>query len=87
MTDALISLSGNVKKILLSEWDPIGIRYIDGADGEYDMYIPHLCQMIKKNLSIDEIYKYLRWIEVERLGLDGDIKVTRSGAEKLWSLS
>lgn len=65
------------------EWDPIGIRNIPEAKAEYDAYVPSLCLLLRRSQSITEIYKYLCWIEVDRMGLDLNEVNTMMIAKKL----
>ena len=51
-----------IKKILLNEWDPIGIRDIKEAHDEYDSYAEYIYKqkISNKNMSV---CKYLTEIE------------------------
>ncbi|MGF6604530.1 hypothetical protein P3T23_009286 [Paraburkholderia sp. GAS448] len=86
MKNTFSGLDFEVKTILLKEWDPIGVGDSPEADDEYDSYVPYVSQMIREQKTVDELYDYLRWIEVERIGLDGDEAHSRSIANKLKKL-
>lgn len=86
MKKTYVGLDLEVKRILLKEWDPIGISEIPEADDEYDAYVQHVSGMIQEHKTVEEIYAYLRWIEVERICLDGDDEHTRKVANKLTEL-
>jgi len=86
MKKAFSGLDLEVKEILLKEWDPIGISDSPEADDEYDSYVPYVSQMLRQGKTVDQIYEYLRWVEIERIGLDGDEVHSRNIAEKLEKL-
>jgi len=86
MSQAKDFLEVKVWKVLLQDWDPIGIQDIPKAQDEYDMYVSRICKMLREDKSVDEIYNHLRWIEIERMGLDGNEPHTNQIAIKLVSL-
>lgn len=86
MTEATDDLATSVRLILLEEWDPIGINDVPEAQDEYDSYISRICEMLRCGCSTVDVYKHLRWIESEHMGLDGDEAHTRKIAESLASL-
>jgi hypothetical protein len=75
-----------VRRILLKEWDPIGISEFPGAQDEYDMYVKGISEMVCSGQSTEQLYEHLHWIECERMGLDGDDVRTRNIAMKLAQL-
>lgn len=81
------SLIKEIQKILLKEWDPIGIQDIPQAQDEYDSYIPDVYELILSNRTEKEVFDYLWGIETERMGLSGDKKHTQTIAHKLFKLS
>ncbi|MFM0723729.1 hypothetical protein PQQ53_08560 [Paraburkholderia strydomiana] len=80
------TLEVKVHKILIQEWDPIGVKDIPEAHDEYDMYVSGICRMLRAGQSSAEIYSHLRWIETERIGLDGNEQHTHRIAAKLFGL-
>ena len=86
MSKAIDYLTARVKYILLEDWDPIGIKDLAEAQDEYDSYVPKICGMLRGGCTFDELYKHLRWIESEHMGLDGDELHTSEIARKLTSL-
>lgn len=69
MRSNIQSLDQHIKKILLHDWDPIGVGQYPEADDEYDAYIPHIRQMIVCGKHAKEICDYLLWLENEQVGL------------------
>ena len=75
-----------IKKILMDEWDPIGVQNIIEAQDEYDSYLPSIHRMLVLRKSVHEMFEYLWWVETEHMGLMGDRQRTESIAKKLCSL-
>ena len=66
---AWLIIQTQVRDILNSDWDPIGVADIVGD--EYDTYIGHIHSLLAKRASEEDISDYLLWVEVERMGLTG----------------
>src|SRR5262245_14125306 len=64
-----IETEDQIRAILNSEWDPIGIAHAD--DDEYDGYIAGILTLLMNGSSVDALVDYLRSIEVDRMGLSG----------------
>ena len=65
------SLLYAIHKILLKEWDPLGIRRIPALRDEYDDYLPNIFKLIQEDSSESEIFEYLWWIELKVLEKTG----------------
>lgn len=61
-----------IHKILLKEWDPLGIRCIPAMRDEYDDYLPNIFKLIRQNSSETEIFDYLWWVEQRVLEKQGN---------------
>lgn len=79
-------LAADVRRILLKEWDPIGIKDVLEAQDEYDSYVLGICGLLCTGETVDGVYRYLRWIEQKRIGLDGDEAHTAQIAKELANL-
>ena len=75
-----------VRKALLRDWDPIGIRAEPGAQDEYDSYVPMVCKLLMTGRPRHEVFDYLWWLETEHMGLVGDRQATEQFAEKLMNI-
>ncbi|VVP61250.1 hypothetical protein [Pseudomonas fluorescens] len=75
-----------VRNILLQDWDPIGVGDIPEARDEYDLYVADICKMLRAGQKSSDLFGYLRWIEIERMGLDGNEILTQQIVEKLMRL-
>ncbi len=68
------------------EWDPIGIGPTAEELGEYDYYVPALCQLLREGASEDVLLSTLWRIETEYMGLKGDRSATEQFARRLSAL-
>ena len=50
-------------------WDPIGVRGIDEAADEYNMYAPQVLEMLKADAPVEQIADYLTSIVRDRMEL------------------
>lgn len=75
-----------IKRILLNEWDPIGISELPEAQDEYDAYAPVVYQLLSRHAAASEVFEYLWQIETKHMGLRGDREKTEEIAEKLVAL-
>jgi hypothetical protein len=58
-----------IRHILMSKWDPIGVSDVPEAADEYDSYIGDVYELLNCSATDEKIAKYLRWVETERMGL------------------
>jgi hypothetical protein len=70
-----------VRKILLREWDPIGVQAIPGADDhddEYDAYVGKVYVMLMdERATAQAIAAYLWGVATEYMGLSPSPELTR----------
>jgi hypothetical protein len=78
----LKAIQDEVRRILLKEWDPIGIVDVPQAADEYDSYSLQLTSSIVAGVSVDALADRLMAIETGQMGL----KPNRSRAERVASL-
>jgi hypothetical protein len=84
--DRTKALHRAIQKILVEEWDPVGVGDIPEAQDEYDSYVPEIYKMLISKKSMYEIFEYLWWLETEHMGLTGDRQRTEMFAERLRNL-
>jgi len=72
-----------IKRALLEEWDPIGVKGIPDANYEYDAYVQTVYKMLISRQSRAEIFDYLWWLETQHMGLTGDRQATEKFADRL----
>jgi hypothetical protein len=75
-----------VRKILMEEWDPIGVCGEPNATNEYDSYIPKLKAFLVARSGIDPILDSLDWVASERMGFTSQREQRRPAAESLCKL-
>lgn len=75
-----------IKKILLIEWDPIGVSGFGEAQDEYDAYVSEVYRLLSRRVGVREMFDYLWWLETTHMGLCGDRQRTARIAERLVSL-
>ncbi len=56
-----------IRRILMDEWDPIGVSDTPEAADEYDLYIGGVYELLERGASEANIYAYLRATEVDRM--------------------
>jgi hypothetical protein len=77
------ALVKEVRRTLLAEWDPIGIKAIPEARDECDSYAPEIAAMLVANASYAEIFDYLWELETGHMGLNGNRTKTEKFAKRL----
>jgi len=70
-----------VQIVLRWAWDPIGVRRIEEAADEYDMYAPKVLEMLKADVPAEQLAGYLTSVVRDRMELpvrpDRDNDVSR----------
>jgi hypothetical protein len=61
-------IQGEIRQVLMRDWDPIGVRDEPNAQDEYDSYIGRVYSLIAKRASEEEIAQYLLSVETEKMG-------------------
>jgi len=61
-----------VGRILLEEWDPIGIADTPEAADEYGTYAMAVTSLLLRGEPREKLVDYLWTVEIEDMGLDGD---------------
>ena len=60
-------IRGHIRRVLMAEWDPIGVSDTAEAADEYDSYIGGVYELLERGASEASICAYLRNIEVDRM--------------------
>jgi hypothetical protein len=63
-------IRADIRRVLLDEWDPIGIRDQINAQDEYDAYIGQVYKLLVSGATDRQITDWLLFIVRERMGLD-----------------
>jgi len=60
-------IRGEIRRVLLNFWDPIGIKNEPMAQDEYDSYIGGVYDLLKKSCTDEELAAHLWKIIEERI--------------------
>ena len=58
-----------IRRVLMSEWDPIGVAEEPMAANEYDAYLGGLLELLQQYASGERLEEHLRLIETTAMGL------------------
>lgn len=75
-----------IRKVLIDDWDPIGVRGVAGVVDEYDSYIGQVYQILRGSRSADDLVDCLGRIEQEEIGVGTTERSRRDVALKLLDL-
>jgi hypothetical protein len=73
----------DIRKVLMEDWDPIGVSEEPFATNEYDNYIPKIKALLRANASTETLMDYLDWVATERMGFTSQRDKGRPAAERL----
>ena len=59
----------SIRRVLLHDWDPIGIRDVPEAQDEYDSYVGGVYRLLASGASEQQIAEHLWRIEADAMGL------------------
>ncbi len=62
-------IRAEIRRVLMTVWDPIGIRNEPNAQDEYDGYLGGVFALLTGGASDDQINEHLLRIVIERMGL------------------
>jgi hypothetical protein len=74
---------GEIRRVLLQCWDPIGIRSEPNAQDEYDGYLGGIYELLVRNATNEEIANHLRRIVEERMALHPQTEATERTVREL----
>lgn len=61
-------IRSEILNVLMTQWDPIGVKDKPMAADEYDLYIGDIYDLLTNNVHAQAISNHLREIEVKRMG-------------------
>lgn len=61
----------SIARVLMEDWDPIGVRDEPHAAGEYDVYVGGVYRLLASGLGPERVAEHLATIAREQMGLDG----------------
>jgi hypothetical protein len=72
-----------IKRLLLHEWDPIGLSNCDGAESHYDAYALRVFEMLKERADPIAIASYLTRVVTTELLMTANPEWDRAIAAKV----
>ena len=57
-----------IRRVLLEDWDPIGVREVPEAQDEYDSYVGGVYRLLAEGASARILAEHLYAIETDRMG-------------------
>lgn len=67
-------IRGEIRRVLLTVWDPIGVKGEPNAQDEYDRYVFPVFELLTHAKSDEQIIGYLLWSVNEHMGLNATSK-------------
>jgi hypothetical protein len=61
--------AGRLRRLLMRQWDPIGVAGEPHARDEYDSYLGPVAERLRRGSSADEIALLLQSIRCDQMGL------------------
>ncbi len=62
----------DIRRVLMAQWDPIGVKDEPMAADEYDMYLGGIYGLLVQKSQPQTISDHLREIEIKRMGFSED---------------
>lgn len=81
------AIQDSIRKVLIDEWDPIGVRGVPEAVDEYDAYIGRIYRILSGSRSHADIVECLARIERDEMCLSTSEEVRDRVAVKLLRLN
>jgi hypothetical protein len=72
-----------LRRLLLHEWDPIGVGDIPEAQDEYDGYLGPVARLLRERADENALYEYLSNVRQERMGLHASPAEDRRAARAI----
>ena len=85
MSDAM-SREDELKRVLLLDWDPIGVSELPEAQDEYDSYLLSVVALLSSGGSQQQLADHLHWLSTVQMGLGGNRQHSEKIAGKLISV-
>jgi len=75
-----------ISRMLMKEWDPIGMAGNPGAEDEYDHYVLPIYLTLYREAPVSEVASQLAAIRTKQIGLPSNEVADRRVAELLFTL-
>jgi hypothetical protein len=81
------TLVERVRRVLMADWDPIGVRNVSQVGDEYDGYARQIAGQLVAGTSLADLSNGLLEIEISAMGLPGNRDRANAAARKLWQIA
>jgi hypothetical protein len=72
--DQFRRIQGDIRRVLLQTWDPIGIQNEPNAQDEYDGYVGGIYRLLSEGVSDHDLAVHLCSIVTDRMELPADLR-------------
>jgi hypothetical protein len=72
-----------LRRLLLEQWDPIGVGDAPEAADEYDSYMGQIAELLRSGKSAEDVAAYLNVVSGDRMGIDPDPDANLDAARKI----
>jgi hypothetical protein len=76
-----------VRRILFTEWDPIGVNDNPLCENEYDSYAPAICRLLREGADEGKVVSHLNRLQKDSMRLSATEEHNRRFARRLLSLT
>ena len=66
------NVEGAIRRVLLRDWDPIGVRDAPEAQDEYDGYVGGVYRLLAAGAAESDLAEHLTRIEHDAIGFSGN---------------
>ncbi len=86
-TDSPKHLFALIRKVLINDWDPMGLSNAPGTPDDYDAVARELHALVTDpETTAERVAAYLRWVEREQMGLQRRPGMATGAAERVMAL-
>lgn len=75
-----LAIQDAIRKALMQDWDPIGVKDAPSAWDEYDAYIGGVYRILTSSRSEEELIEFLSTVETKHMGFE---KPPRDGLQNV----
>jgi hypothetical protein len=75
--------SRGMRELLMTHWDPIGVRGVPEAADEYDGYGGQIAAKLREGGSVEDVAAYLTWARTDRMGAGPEPEVDARAAREI----
>ena len=85
--DRARDIQESIRRVLLRDWDPIGVKDVPEAQDEYDGYVGSVYRLLAQGAGREAIAQYLAAVERDSMGISTKEEELLTVASRLTQLS